>query len=838
MRARATKSPRKGRLVLWAILCLSGGGYEASAATTPALIRNNFGSLGMIEMPSARMAPDGELSVGASFFLNTQHYNFGFQILPWLETSFRYSGLQHFDPAYPVYYDRSFGVKARLWDETKTFPAVAIGINDIVGTGIYSGEYIVASKQFGAFDASLGLGWGRLGNSKLFENPLEVLSTSFRSRVQYPDISPGSTSFNSLFHGSSVGLFGGVIWHTPIDHLSLIAEYSSDTYTVEASRGNLKPRTQMNYGASYQASDNITVELGWLYGRSVSGSILFALNPTKAQYTAKLAPPLLDVAARSPDEQQIAVQTLLHPYRNSAPSLQQGRIARADFADALWQQKGLKDIQINGQSLLLTASGNLGKNCIAVAKLAENYGSAIKAVQIRSTDTARPVECLTASASAAPYQTIVASPESAVRMPIEFAAVHVIDAVALDPKAVAAAVRDDARKQQIKIEAVSFAEGIAIVYYTNSHYYAEQDALDRLTRILMKNAPPYIEKFRFIAVANGVPQQEFDILRSPEERKFSQTETLDLLGDSSTVVITPPPMQNPILTSETRPTYPRLSWSVFPQLRQELFDPEDPLAIQLTAAAMGSVELLRGLTLNGEAETSVFDNFNIHRASDSTLPHVRSDFLKYFSRGKTGIGQLDTQYRFRLAPTVFGVVKAGYLESMFAGAGGEVLWRPEGQRWALGADVYEVWQRGFDRLLDLQEYKTFTGHVSLYYDSPWHDLNFMVSAGQYLARDRGITFQVTRRFSTGVEVGAFFTKTNISSRQFGEGSFDKGIIIRIPLGWAIPIESRGEWEMDLRPVQRDGGQRLLGDATLYEETKQTSEGELSRLHASPPQSQR
>ena len=101
-------------------------------------------------------------------------------------------------------------------------------------------------------------------------------------------------------------------------------------------------------------------------------------------------------------------------------------------------------------------------------------------------------------------------------------------------------------------------------------------------------------------------------------------------------------------------------------------------------------------------------------------------------------------------------------------------------------------------------------------------------AGQYLAGDRGFTFQMTRRFSTGVEIGAFVTKTNVSASQFGEGSFDKGIIIRLPLGWVAPLETQSQIAIDLRPVQRDGGQALLGDASLYEETRATSEGELLR----------
>ena len=128
----------------------------------------------------------------------------------------------------------------------------------------------------------------------------------------------------------------------------------------------------------------------------------------------------------------------------------------------------------------------------------------------------------------------------------------------------------------------------------------------------------------------------------------------------------------------------------------------------------------------------------------------------------------------------------------------------------------------------MQHYRQTTGHVSLYYDSPWYDLNFELRAGQYLAGDRGLTFQVTRRFSTGVEIGAFVTKTNVSAQQFGEGSFDKGIIIRIPLGWIAPLETQSQIGMDLRPVQRDGGQTLVGDAILYDAMRATSEGEILR----------
>lgn len=822
MRARAAKSPQNGRLILWAGVCLIGlSTSPAQASDDTALVRSDFGSIGMIDMPTARMAPDGELSAGASFFQNTQHYNLGFQALPWLETSFRYSGLSHFDPAFPVYYDRSFAVKVRLWDETDNFPAAAVGINDLVGTGVYSGEYVVASKRFGPLDFNLGMGWGRLGSTTLFKNPFASAFPSFENRPTLTN--PGGTNFNVFFHGPDAGLFGGIVWHTPIERLSLIAEYSGDRYDLEAERGNFKPRNQMNYGLSYQVADGVTLGLDWLYGRSIGGNISFQLDPTRPLYPAKLDLPPPQITVRKLEEQQLALQAMLQGDHGGAPSSRKSAIRRAAFVDALWRVNGLKSAQLKGRALMLSATGDASRPCIIAAQLAQTYGGDIGSVIVRN-DRGNAVQCVTDGATAPAYQNIAfEEPNGVLSISAPNAtSATVIDAMEPDRKKAIAAIRSEARRQRITIEAIALTDSVAIVYYNNSRYFSEADALDRLTRILMRETPPLVEKFRLIAVVNGVPQQEFDILRGPEERKFTQTEKLDLFGDTANATISAPPMQNPVLAEANRTSYPRFSWDIYPQLRQELFDPADPFAIELAAVASAAIEIRPGLSLNGEAETSLFDNFNLERQSNSTLPHVRSDFVKYFAQGKTGLGQLDAEYRFRLTPNIFATAKAGYLESMFAGGGGEILWRPESQRWALGVDAYEVWQRGFDRLFDLQDYHVFTGHVSLYYASPWYDLNFIVSAGQYLAGDRGLTFQMTRRFLSGVEVGAFFTKTNISSAKFGEGSFDKGIIIRIPLGWALPIETQGQWNIDLRPVQRDGGQRLAGDATLFAETQRTS----------------
>ena len=805
--------PRSSRrFVACALVSLTAAFFDPSAiaADDPSEPRTTFGTLGLVEMPSARMAPDGELSAGASYFLDTQRYDLDFQALPWLEVSLRYSGLRNFEPAapafYEVYWDRSFAAKARLFQETSWSPEITVGVNDLIGTGVYSGEYLVATKRLGDFDATMGLGWGRLAGTENLPNPLGSLAPSFKTRLGLAVA--GGTDFNTLFRGPKSGLFGGVTWHTPVSGLSLSAEYSSDNYQLETDLHQFSPLQQFNYGVSYQLTDSIALGLDWLYGRSIGGSITFATSPTTSQYPAKIAPaPVPAAHIRTPEEQQEGINALLGKIPATRQAATQApNLDKNAFVDRLFSTASFDDVEIRAGTLVLTTDDRkVSQTCSEMIDLVQAYNAGVQRIVFESGKTRQSARCEVPSKRRVQASTIA---DRGIRAPDN----------GDDPAAIAK-IRTDAAGQDISVEALRLTGGEAIVYYRNFRYRAEDDALNRLILVLMADAPARIEKFRIFAMN----QQEFDVLRAPMERAYTQHSNAELLDNAITV--SRPPMDNPVLTAAARTFYPSFSWELFPQFRQSFFDPNNPLAVQLIAAATGTAEILPGLKANAEIETSIFQNFP-DRTSDSLLPHVRSDLPEYIHKGSTGIGQLDIDYQFRLAPDLFAAARAGYLESMFAGAGGEVLWWPDRLRWAFGADIYEVKQRDFNRLFGLQDYRVTTGHISLYYQSPWYGLNFTVRAGQYLAGDRGITFQATRRFSTGVEIGAYFTKTNVSATQFGEGSFDKGILIKIPLDWALPVETQGEFDLNLRPVQRDGGQTLIGDATLYDNLSRTGEGEI------------
>ena len=73
-------------------------------------------------------------------------------------------------------------VKLKLLDEGRYSPQLAHGISDLLGTGTWGSEYIVASKKISNFDINIGLGWGRLAERYTFKNPMSQISKRFDSR--------------------------------------------------------------------------------------------------------------------------------------------------------------------------------------------------------------------------------------------------------------------------------------------------------------------------------------------------------------------------------------------------------------------------------------------------------------------------------------------------------------------------------------------------------------------------------------------------------------------------------------------------------------------------------
>ncbi|MHA6496288.1 YjbH domain-containing protein, partial [Escherichia coli] len=204
------------------------------------------------------------------------------QLFPWLETTLRYtdvrtrqySSVEAFSGD-QTYKDKAFDLKLRLWEESYWLPQVAVGARDIGGTGLFDAEYLVASKAWGPFDFTLGLGWGYLGTSGNVKNPL----CSASDKYCYRDNSykqAGSIDGSQMFHGPA-SLFGGVEYQTPWQPLRLKLEYEGNNYQQDFA-GKLEQKSKFNVGAIYRVTDWADVNLSYERGNTFMFGVTLRTN--------------------------------------------------------------------------------------------------------------------------------------------------------------------------------------------------------------------------------------------------------------------------------------------------------------------------------------------------------------------------------------------------------------------------------------------------------------------------------------------------------------------------------------------------------------------------------
>ncbi len=265
---------------------------------------NLYGTPGLIDTPTARSAVDAELAASVTYFAGTTRSTLSFQITPRLSGSFRYANLENEgNMGGEPLFDRSFDLQYQLLAESPRMPAIAVGLRDFIGTGVYSSEYVVATKQVAQdIELSGGIGWGRLGSSGGFANPLGLIDDRFETRPGGFTGNGGQVESARWFRGDAA-FFGGVKWQAT-DRLGLIADYSSDAYLRERStqRDLFNRETPLNFGLTYALSDNVTVQAHYLFGTEIAAGLTYALNPRKPAVNGGAGQRPTPVVPRAPEQ--------------------------------------------------------------------------------------------------------------------------------------------------------------------------------------------------------------------------------------------------------------------------------------------------------------------------------------------------------------------------------------------------------------------------------------------------------------------------------------------------------------------------------------------------------
>lgn len=238
------------------------------------------------------------------------------------------------------------------------------------------------------------------------------------------------------------------------------------------------------------------------------------------------------------------------------------------------------------------------------------------------------------------------------------------------------------------------------------------------------------------------------------------------------------------------------------------------------------IQFKRNLILTGKLGYSLFNNFDETSSNPSSdMEHVRTDKVRYLQDSDLYITRLQLDYLWSPRKNMYAKLSGGFFEDMFAGVGGQFLYKPFDSKLNISVDAFYVQQRGYKRQFSLNDYKTTTGHINFGYLLPL-GIESNISIGRYLAKDDGYTFDLSRTTKSGFKAGIYFTRTNVSFDLFGEGSFDKGFYFQVPME-LFSNDYRGDYSaFKLSPLTRDGGAKLEYDKDLRGLIYNTTSGEF------------
>ncbi len=283
-----------------------------------------------------------------------------------------------------------------------------------------------------------------------------------------------------------------------------------------------------------------------------------------------------------------------------------------------------------------------------------------------------------------------------------------------------------------KVERITQKDHEVVVYGEQTRYLYPPEAVGRTARILDNSTDQEAQWFTVIDTRYGQPIVETSVPRRLFEDVVNQERPLEDLRRATEQNV-PLPQQEQVLYQQKPNPF---SYNIGLGYNQSIGGPDNFLLYQFTADLDSEYRFTPSLWANGLLSANLINNYdNFKYDAPSGLPRVRTDIRQYMTTSGVVLPTFQLNKTARLDQDLYGMVYGGYLESMYAGIGGELLYRPMNQDWAVGANLDLVRQRDFDQHFGLRDYQTATGFVTLYWQTGFEDILAQVSAGRYLARD-------------------------------------------------------------------------------------------------------
>ena len=266
----------------------------------------------------------------------------------------------------------------------------------------------------------------------------------------------------------------------------------------------------------------------------------------------------------------------------------------------------------------------------------------------------------------------------------------------------------------------------------------------------------------------------------------------------------------------------RNSWRIIPFNLSVFFnDPSGAFHYDIFATAGMERRLLPGVTFKGTLRLTLLEDVSeVTQASNSLLPHVRTDVAQYKKEGPLKLDSALVNKLIHVDRATYGRFTVGLYEEMFGGTGGQLLYYDVTKSWALDLTVDQLYQREVGGTLKFRDYSVLSSLLAIHYQLPFYQINTTARVGRFLAKDDGARLEVSRTFGSGVELGAWYTMTNgndiTSPGQPDDPYFDKGLFVSIPLRSMLTKDTRAAPRMALAPWTRDVGQVVKSPGDLFQ----------------------
>lgn len=257
--------------------------------------------------------------------------------------------------------------------------------------------------------------------------------------------------------------------------------------------------------------------------------------------------------------------------------------------------------------------------------------------------------------------------------------------------------------------------------------------------------------------------------------------------------------------------FPLFFYSINPTVLSHLGSPERFYFKGLALKLNSEIKFSRNASIFSELGFNLYDTFDEKESRPtSSLAHVRSEIVDYLQARDEYVSRLEFEYRIQPNEYLYAKINGGILEQMFNGLGGEVIYKPFKGNFYIGTEYYKVYRRSYgETFKNIEpEYSVDTYHLNMNYFIESLGVMIDYSYGKYLAKDVGYTLDLSKMSKSGFKAGFFFTRTDVDFGTFGEGSFDKGFYFSIPFDLFTNQRSVNRFNFKLRPLSRDGGQKL------------------------------